>query len=534
MPVTIRQAVADDALLWLDLLKSVMGDEYPAKEVYNPEWIKTELDIASGSETWMVMVDSKIHASVTILSQTSSEKNPVINLGRILVHPSGYADGSLKTLLFSVRELAIQRKCWVIARVLASDNEQQICFENAGFVCVGFQPFKHIFRVREGVLYYVNIGGAEIKTRAHLSDSLPQVSEIAQSVLDRLSLPRPENVRNGITGYPLQSDVAFHESSADDYELWRMQAMASNPPIEIARGANQGFGYLRVNAAAPLKAILAQRDQSMVAGLLYSYDELDRCVRVIDAFGTDGTSTGVIMQHLIKLAQSKLNALYAEVDVLITALRLLKSTEQIGFVPVAYFPGFQQKENQCIDVVKLVKLNLLYSLEHANLTSQASAVVKIIDHNFEDQKVGQAIINLLQSLPIFAGLGDGELRKIARLFTQKLYRPGETLFKQGDSGNEAFVVMRGLVNIHLEGQSQAIATITNGQIFGEQAFLDGAPRGATAQAGQASILLVIKRSAFNDLVEHEPHLGMIVMRNTAIELSKKLRKTDALLMQLHK
>ena len=46
----------------------------------------------------------------------------------------------------------------------------------------------------------------------------------------------------------------------------------------------------------------------------------------------------------------------------------------------------------------------------------------------------------------------------------------------------------------------------------------------------ASIVLVMKRSAFNDLVHHEPHLGMVVMRNIAIELSNRLRKANAALM----
>jgi CRP-like cAMP-binding protein len=140
-----------------------------------------------------------------------------------------------------------------------------------------------------------------------------------------------------------------------------------------------------------------------------------------------------------------------------------------------------------------------------------------------------AIITLLRGLPIFDGLGDGELRKIARLFTQKLYRPSEKLFNKGDSGSEAYVVMRGQVDIYLEDQTKPIATIGNGQIIGELAFLDGAPRNAQAVANQASILLVVQRSAFNQLVQREPHLGMVVMRNIAQELSTRLRRSNVAL-----
>ena len=104
---------------------------------------------------------------------------------------------------------------------------------------------------------------------------------------------------------------------------------------------------------------------------------------------------------------------------------------------------------------------------------------------FQEQKIGVAIINLLRGLAVFDGLGDSELRKVARLFTQKLYRPGEKVFARGDSGSEAYVVMRGQIEIHLDDKSPPIATIGNGQIFGELSFLDGAPRVANAIASQA-------------------------------------------------
>jgi hypothetical protein len=209
-----------------------------------------------------------------------------------------------------------------------------------------------------------------------------------------------------------------------------------------------------------------------------------------------------------------------------TAPRLLKAAEQLGFVPIAYLPGIYTKEGAQADVVKMIKLNMVYSNENAAFTTQSKSVAEIIDNNFQDQKVGVAIINLLRALPFFEDLGDGELRKIARLFTQKLFRPGERVFSKGDVGDEAYVVMRGQIDILLEENSKPIATLGNGQILGEMAFLDSSPRAAIALANQPSIVLVIQRTAFNDLVQHEPHLGMVVMRNIAIELTNRLRKAQ--------
>jgi hypothetical protein len=355
---------------------------------------------------------------------------------------------------------------------------------------------------------------------------MSQVSEMAVSVLGNLRIPNPLTIRDGATGYPLQTELQLLEASYNDFALWRLHAQTSSPPTEISSGYNLGLGLLRISPDAPIRAVLGKRYNDVVAGLAYLVDDRDRCVRLVDCFTTDDLSMGTLVNHVVKVAREQFGVVYVEADVLMTAPRLLKTAEQLGFVPVAYLPAFYFSAGTHTDVVKMVKLNLTYSLENTSLTSHARALVQIVDQNFQDQRIGVAVINLLRGLPIFEGLGDGELRKIARLFTQKLYRPGERIFTRGDSGNEAFVVMRGQIEIHLEDRSTPIAAIGNGQIFGELAFLDGAPRVANAIANQASILLVVQRSAFNELIHREPHLGMVVMRNIALELSHRLRRTN--------
>ena len=94
--------------------------------------------------------------------------------------------------------------------------------------------------------------------------------------------------------------------------------------------------------------------------------------------------------------------------------------------------------------------------------------------------------------------------------------------------------MRGQIDICLDEGARPVASVGNGQIFGELAFLDGAARVALAVASQASILLVVQRSAFNEVVQREPHLGMVVMKNVAMDLSNKLRRANAALSSVKK
>ncbi|HUL51493.1 MAG TPA: cyclic nucleotide-binding domain-containing protein [Candidatus Nitrosotalea sp.] len=526
MDTIIRQATVDDALRWLDLLKRVLGDDYPDLQVYDTAWIGSQLDPAVGHETWVVERNGGLAASVSFLQPMSQTRNPVVNLGRQLFPAESIEDGSAEALLNQVNQLGQERKQAIIARVLAGDAGQQQLFEKLGYICAGFQPFKHVIRNRHGALFYLRLATQESGQRHPVSESLHQIIDLANAVLERVQMPALTIVRDGVTGYPLQADLQIETASYHDFALWRLHAQSSAPATELSSGYNLGLGYLRTSGDAPVRAVLAKRSGKVLAGLAFLEDTLDRCVRLVDSFGAEDTATGMLFQHVAKQSQEQFNAAYVEADVLVSAPRLLKTAEQLGFAPVAYLPALFANAEGRTDVVKMVRLNMAYAPEPAEFCAGARPIVTLIDQHFQDQKIGVAIMNLLRGLSIFSGLGEGELRKVARLLVQRLYRPGETVFHKGDAGDQAYVVMRGQIEIHLEDKTLPIAMVTSGQIFGELAFLDGSPRIATAIANQATIVLVIARDAFNDLMQREPRLGLVVLRNMALELSNRLRRTN--------
>ena len=530
MAANIRKAASEDAAAWIELVKATLGEDHPNKQVYDPVWVATELASGlPGNETWVAEADGKMLASVAVLGAVAANENPVCNLGRNLFHPASYADGSADVLLQKLTELAILRRQMCVTRVLASDSPQQVLIEKTGFVCVGFQPLKHITKSREEVLFYVKNSRSMAASRLPLSESLPQIGELAIAALNHLAIPGAPAIRDGGTGYPLQTDVVVAAANEDDYKAAREAVASQNPPTEISSNFNWGSGVMRVKSAVTLRATLCHREDKVVAGMRYLYDEQDRCVRIMDAFCTDNLSLGAVLKHVAKAAQSELGAAYVEMDALTSAVKLLISAEQLGFVPVAYLPGFHKVHDGTMDLVKMVKLNQTYSIEHEGLTTHALVIVNVIKRCLQDQSIGVAFINLLRDLEIFKGLGDGELRKVARLFSQKLFRPGDKVFGKDDPGNEAFIVMRGQIEIVLDENSAPIATLGQGQVFGELSFLDGGKRGALAIAKQASILLVMQRPQFFELTQREPNLGLAIMRNIALELTVRLRRTTAAL-----
>src|ERR1700722_14872817 len=86
----------------------------------------------------------------------------------------------------------------------------------------------------------------------------------------------------------------------------------------------------------------------------------------------------------------------------------------------------------------------------------------------------------LSKSPWFSSLTPEELNRLATLATGLRLAPDAVVFREGDPGDALFVVITGLVRIHVATTSGEILlnTLGPGDIFGEIAVLDG--RGRTA------------------------------------------------------
>ncbi len=136
---------------------------------------------------------------------------------------------------------------------------------------------------------------------------------------------------------------------------------------------------------------------------------------------------------------------------------------------------------------------------------------------------------ILQSVELFEGLTSEELRALAELCHERLFAEGEVITRQGEPGEELYIVHEGFVEVvrNAETSERAPRTVVHlgsGQIFGEMALLDRGPRSATVKsASNPARLLVIHRDDFERACEGNHHLGYVVMRNIAADLSFKLR-----------
>ena len=125
---------------------------------------------------------------------------------------------------------------------------------------------------------------------------------------------------------------------------------------------------------------------------------------------------------------------------------------------------------------------------------------------------------------LFSRLDDETLSRCIESLRSRRYRRNETIFHQGDPGDSLYVIESGAVKIVLpdpEGEEGAIiATLSAGDFFGELALLDGEDHSATVIALEATEALVLRRDAFDRLVDEDPNLRRALFAGLAGELRR--------------
>lgn len=131
---------------------------------------------------------------------------------------------------------------------------------------------------------------------------------------------------------------------------------------------------------------------------------------------------------------------------------------------------------------------------------------------------------------------DHTLAALQRCVEECQVAAGETIFRQGDPGDELFLIRSGVVRIELpiDGQQRhCLASFTCGHFFGEMSFLDRGNRSADAVAVQATSLYRLSRRRLDDLIRAEPVVGIKLFARLARVLALRLRHTDAELRSLY-
>lgn len=133
----------------------------------------------------------------------------------------------------------------------------------------------------------------------------------------------------------------------------------------------------------------------------------------------------------------------------------------------------------------------------------------------------EGVLRVLTKLQIFRGLSDQEQEKVLEICHSHLFVDREVIFREGEASQELFVVLRGAIDILVEG-ARRVCTLKGNEILGEMGVFCHIPRTATAVARERSAVLRISRNDLECLVEREPKLGVVIQRNVIRFLTERL------------
>lgn len=139
----------------------------------------------------------------------------------------------------------------------------------------------------------------------------------------------------------------------------------------------------------------------------------------------------------------------------------------------------------------------------------------------------------LKATGLTARLAPAELRALAMCLQGRVYEAGETVFREGDPGDTMLIVISGrLVAVtSTEGNAgpteQILNVMDSGEIVGEMALLDPAPRSATVRAIERSTVYALEHDAMDALRRASPAAFGEIIGIAVRDLARRLRRLDA-------
>lgn len=141
----------------------------------------------------------------------------------------------------------------------------------------------------------------------------------------------------------------------------------------------------------------------------------------------------------------------------------------------------------------------------------------------------------LRGIGIFQDLSEEERAEVARRMSVRRCDRGELLCREGDPGDELYVIVSGSVAVTVRAADAAeivLTRITAGAFFGEMSIVERAPRSATCRAEESCEFLALHAEAFHDLIARRPRAAVAMLRRMAAITASRLDQTGSLLSQM--
>jgi CRP/FNR family transcriptional regulator len=139
--------------------------------------------------------------------------------------------------------------------------------------------------------------------------------------------------------------------------------------------------------------------------------------------------------------------------------------------------------------------------------------------------------DILRSFPLFSGLDDRYLEKLAGIAVPKRIAKKAVLFREGEEARGFYLLLSGrmkLYKVNPAGKEQILHFVQAGQSFAEAAMYMDRSYPATAEAIEESNLYYLPRETFSSALSNDPDLAMNLVAHLARYLQMLTRKVEEL------
>lgn len=130
------------------------------------------------------------------------------------------------------------------------------------------------------------------------------------------------------------------------------------------------------------------------------------------------------------------------------------------------------------------------------------------------------VVDLLKKVALFENTPERVLEELVNHISKEVFQKGQRIISKGDAGNSFFIIASGSVNVHDE--QEVIATLKEGNFFGEISLLDSAPRSMSVTAAEPSEIYNISAEDFYKVFGNQPEVTKVIIST----LTRRLRRQN--------
>ena len=135
--------------------------------------------------------------------------------------------------------------------------------------------------------------------------------------------------------------------------------------------------------------------------------------------------------------------------------------------------------------------------------------------------MGQPSVELLQRIPLFAGLESRELERLGGSFKERTFTAGDKVATEGEGGAGFFVIESGEAVVRVHGDERG--RLGPGDYFGDIAMIDQGDRTASIEAESDLKCYGLTFWDFRPLVEGDPRIAWPLLQ----AMAKRLRAAES-------